>query len=78
MEGILERFPMLAVEPATARSHSRLWAELMAEGQLIGAHDLWLAATCLSRGLTMVTANTREFDRVPGLLVETWSDEDRK
>lgn len=50
----------------------------MAEGQLIGAHDLWLAATCLSRGLTMVTANTREFDRVPGLLVETWSDEDRK
>lgn len=78
VEAVLERFPMLAVDLASARSHSRLWAELAAEGQLIGAHDLWLAATCLSRGLTMITANVRDFDRVPGLAVETWSDEGRK
>lgn len=78
VEGVLERFPLLAVDLATARSHSQLWAGLMAEGRLIGVHDLWLAATCLARGLTMVTANMRDFDRVPGLLVETWSDDGRK
>jgi tRNA(fMet)-specific endonuclease VapC len=37
---------------------------------MIGPHDLWLAATCIAHGLTMVTANAREFDRVPGLAVE--------
>jgi len=43
----------------------------------IGPHDLWLAATCLAHGLTMVTANVRELDRVPGLVVELWADAPR-
>lgn len=47
----------------------------MAEGRIIGPHDLWLAATCLAHGLTMVTANIREFARVPGLDVESWAGE---
>lgn len=38
-----------------------------------GRIDLWLAAVALSRGLTLVTANLREFERVPGLVVEDWS-----
>ena len=67
---MLERFPLLPVDLATA--HAQLWAGLMAEGRLIGPHDLWLAATCLAYRLTMVTANVREFARVPGLVVESW------
>jgi tRNA(fMet)-specific endonuclease VapC len=47
----------------------------MAEGRLIGPHDLWLAATCLAHGLTMVTVNIREFAWVPGLAVESWASE---
>ena len=39
---------------------------------LIGPHDLWLAATCVAHGLTMVTGNVREFARVPGLEIEVW------
>ncbi len=74
VEAVLERFPLLLVDLATARAHARLWAELMAEGRLIGPHDLWLAATCLAHGLTMVTGNVREFARVPGLDVEAWND----
>lgn len=73
VEGVLERFPMLPVDLAVARAHARLWAGLMEEGQLIGPHDLWLAATCLAHGLTMVTANVGEFERVPGLSVESWA-----
>lgn len=51
---------------ATARAHTQVWAELAAAGQMIGPHDLWLAATCIVHGFTIVTANVREFARVPG------------
>lgn len=75
VEGVLERFPMLPVDLAVARVHAQLWAGLMEKGRLIGPHDLWLAATCLAHGLTMVTANVAEFERVPGLAVEMWTGE---
>ena len=74
VEGILERFPLLSVDLACARAHAHLWAELRPAGALIGPHDLWLAATCVAHGLTMVTANVREFARVPGLDLEVWAD----
>ena len=48
------------------------FAELSRAGALIGPHDLWLAATCVAHGLTMVTGNVREFARVPGLEIEVW------
>ena len=72
VEAILERFPLLSVDLATARAHAQVWATLAATGTLIGPHDLWLAASCIAYGLTMVTANVREFARVPGLAVEVW------
>jgi tRNA(fMet)-specific endonuclease VapC len=75
VEGILERFPLLSVDLATARAHAHLWAELAGAGAMIGPHDLWLAATCIAHGLTLVTANLREFQRVPGLQVESWGAE---
>ena len=74
VEGVLERFPLLSVDLACARAHAQVWAELHKAGAMIGPHDLWLAATCLAHGLTMVTANLREFERVPGLAVELWSE----
>jgi tRNA(fMet)-specific endonuclease VapC len=72
VEAILERLPLLPVDLATGRAHAQVWATLAAAGMLIGPHDLWLAATCIAHGLTMVTANVREFTRVPGLAVEVW------
>ena len=74
VEGILERFPLLSVDLACARAHAQIWAELRRAGTIIGPHDLWLAATCVAHGLTMATANIREFERVPGLAVEVWSE----
>ena len=74
VEGILERFPLLSVDLACARAHAQIWAELRSAGTIIGPHDLWLAATCVAHGLTMVTANVREFERVAGLTVEVWSE----
>lgn len=73
VEAIIARFPLLNVDLAAARSHARLWADLASRGALIGPHDLWLGAVCLAHGLAIATANVREFERVPGLVVENWS-----
>ena len=56
----------------TARARAELWAGLAAAGTPVGAHDLGIAATAISRGLSLATANRREFARVPGLVVEDW------
>ena len=40
--------------------------------QPIGAYDVLIAAQALERGLVLVTHNTGEFRRVPGLVVEDW------
>lgn len=75
VEAVLSRFPLLSIDLPTARAHSRLWAELASTGKTIGPHDLWIAAACVAHGLTLVTANVREFQRVPGLGVESWLPE---
>lgn len=72
VEAVLANFPILEIDVATARAHARLWADLASSGQLIGTHDLWIAASCLARGLRLATMNAREFARVPGLEVEVW------
>ena len=73
VEALLERFPLLPMDLATARVHAQVWAELAGAGKLIGPNDLWIAAAALARGLDLITANVREFDRVPGLTVEVWT-----
>jgi tRNA(fMet)-specific endonuclease VapC len=73
VEAILERVPLLPIDLPVARAHAQLWSELAVRGEMIGPHDLWLAASCVAHGHTFVTANLREFSRVPGLLVEAWS-----
>jgi tRNA(fMet)-specific endonuclease VapC len=72
VEALLERFPLIGIELSTARTHARLWADLAAVGTPIGSNDLWLAATAVTHGLALVTANLREFRRVPGLNVVEW------
>ena len=39
---------------------------------LIGANDMWIAATALAKGLGVATKNRNEFSRVPGLQVESF------
>lgn len=74
VEAVLDRFPILAIDLGSARAHARLWADLASRGAMIGPHDLWLAAQCVAQGLDLVTANTREFERVPGLVLRHWRD----
>jgi tRNA(fMet)-specific endonuclease VapC len=47
-------------------------AHLRGVGTPIGPYDLWIAAQARRHGATLVTANTREFERVAGLQVVDW------
>jgi tRNA(fMet)-specific endonuclease VapC len=69
VETTLATFEPLPITGRVARAHAEIWARLEAAGEVIGAHDLWIAATALSHGLTLATANPRDFERVPGLEV---------
>jgi tRNA(fMet)-specific endonuclease VapC len=67
VEAVLTGFPPLPFDLLTARAHARLWAELAAAGLDTGAHDRLVAATAITAGWRVGTANVRHFDRVPAL-----------
>ncbi|HEX6752543.1 MAG TPA: PIN domain-containing protein [Solirubrobacterales bacterium] len=69
VEHVISAIEPLPVTTAIARSHAEVWAGLESGGSPIGAHDLWIAATALSHGMGVATANPRDFERVPGLSV---------
>lgn len=73
VEAVIDRFPLLPVDLPTARAHAQLWADLTVRGEMIGPHDLWLAAAAIAHDLSLVTTNVREFGRIPGLRLEDWS-----
>ena len=56
-----------------AHAAGEIRAELEQQGQRIGEYDTLIAGQAFSRNLILVTANTREFGRVKGLVVEDWS-----
>lgn len=56
-----------------ARQTARIRAELQRAGTPIGPYDLQIAGIALNHGLTLVTNNTKEFERVKGLRLENWA-----
>jgi tRNA(fMet)-specific endonuclease VapC len=67
VESLLAAFPVIAFDLLVARVHARLWAGLASSGGEVGAHDRLVAATALSAGWQVGTANIRHFNRIPGL-----------
>ncbi len=68
----LSRISVLPFDADAAREYGMIRADLTKKGKLIGANDLLIAAHARSLGLTLVTNNTREFERVENLRVENW------
>lgn len=62
----------IVFDAEAARESGRVRALLEAQGRMIGPYDVLLAGHALATGLTVVTANTGEFSRVPALTVENW------
>ena len=66
------RFRSLPFDDASAEEYGRIRAALASIGKPIGPNDLMIAAIALANGVTLVTNNTAEFGRVPGLSIEDW------
>ena len=71
-ELIMGTLDILPLEKPADRHYGEIRAELTRRGELIGQNDLLIAAHARSLGLILVTANEKEFSRVPGLVVENW------
>lgn len=63
----------IAFDHEAALESARVRVELERQGIVIGAIDLLIAGTALSRGVVLVTNDTREFSRVKGLRLEDWT-----
>lgn len=60
-------------DPVAAELFGSMRAWLASQGTPIGPYDTQIAAHAMALGVTLVTNNTREFARVPGLRVENWA-----
>lgn len=69
VEHVLAGVQPIAITDQVARVHAEVWAQMAARGNVIGAHDLWIAATAIAHGFGVVTGNANDFGRVPGLRV---------
>jgi tRNA(fMet)-specific endonuclease VapC len=56
-----------------ALHYAEIRAHLRRRGAMIGANDLFIAAHAKALGLTLVTNNTTEFERVAGLRLDNWT-----
>ena len=74
LEVILSTLDILPLEEPADRHYARLRWHLEQRGSPIGPNDLLIAAHALALDCTVVTANDREFTRVPGLKVVNWLD----
>jgi tRNA(fMet)-specific endonuclease VapC len=70
--GIQAICPTIPFDDAAAEEYGKLRAHLASAGNPIGPNDLMIAAIALASGMTLVTNNTSEFSRVPGLMLEDW------
>lgn len=69
---LLETIVVVAFEPPADTAYADLRTRLERAGRPIGGNDLLIAAHALALDLTLVTANEREFSRVPDLRIENW------
>lgn len=74
IDGVLLRMAVLDFVPPADAIYAEIRDRLTKAGTPIGPVDTFIAAHALSLDLTLVTANIREFSRVPGLKLENWLD----
>ncbi len=69
LRAVRELHTVLDVDEASALLYGRITRELRERGELIGTNDLWIAATCVTHDVPLVTANVAHFRRVRDLEV---------
>ena len=72
VDDLLSEIEVLPLDSPADVDYGVIRLELESTGKRIGSNDLLIAAHAISIGATIVTANTKEFNRVRGLKVENW------
>ena len=75
-EQFVEAFEVAPFDASCAREYGRIRQHLGSQGAIIGDRDLMIAACALANHAILVTDNTREFERVPKLHLESWAEVD--
>lgn len=78
VEGFIARLDVLDYDAVAAAHTAQIRAELTKAGTQIGPYDQMIAGHARSRGLVVVTNNTKEFERVGGLRTEDWMKAGRR
>ena len=66
---VKSKFRLLAMDERVADSYREIFRFLKPRGLLIGANDMWIAASSIRNGASLVTRNAADFRRIPGLKV---------
>lgn len=72
VDDFISRLDVLPYGLKAAQHYGQIRARLETMGQPIGVNDLHIAGHARSEGLTLVSNNLREFERIPGLLTDNW------
>jgi tRNA(fMet)-specific endonuclease VapC len=73
VEAFTARLEVLPFDNKAAYHFGQIRATLYRMGQPIGPYDMMIAGHARASGLNLITNNVKEFERVPGLLLEDWS-----
>ena len=69
VEQILSSFTAIDITVSISRIHSKIISDLMRRGQIIGVQDMWIAATAIQNGFSVLTYDVSDFSRIAGLNV---------
>ena len=72
LDKLLSPIDLIDFDRSSAIEAANIRAQLEKKGMPIGSYDLLIAGLARSRGMTLVSNNTKEFERVVGLELENW------
>ena len=72
LRDFFQPFQSVFFDDGAAEVYGSLRSHLRREGAAMGSNDLMIAAIAVALGLTLVTHNRSEFERVPGLRLAAW------
>jgi tRNA(fMet)-specific endonuclease VapC len=75
LDEFVSEIDVIPFDARAAEIAGRIRVDLERKGQVIGGNDILIAATAIANGATLVTNNTREFERVEGLRHDNWVQE---
>lgn len=75
LDVLLSGHTVIGFDAGAAEIAARLYASLHSSGALIEDADLLIAATAMHHGATLVTRNTKHFERISGLRLTDWQEE---